>query len=152
MFSEHCKEPFMYVNIPLINVRVSTIITHCSAEYAEIVRPDGSTELLPVSGGMVYNSKGLSTSVSFSLSPSSQCPSLFPFLSLSLSPSLPLPLPPPHPSLPYSLSLPLPLSFSLLLLGAKVPDSHCSRGDHQPWGGDQGESRVCGKATDKDVS
>ena len=102
-------------------------MTYCSAEYAETVRPDGSTELLPVSGGMINNGEGSSTSVSLSLSPSP------PFLSVSVS-------------------LSLPFSFSLLLLGAKIPDGGSSHGDHQPWGRDQGELRVCGKATDKDVS
>ena len=41
--------------------------------------------------------------------------------------------------------------LSLMLLGVEIPNSSCSRGDHQPRGGDQRESRVSGKAAHKDV-
>ena len=44
------------------------------------------------------------------------------------------------------------LSLYMMLIGAQVSHCGCPCGDHQPWGGDPGESRVCGKATDKDVS
>ena len=43
-------------------------------------------------------------------------------------------------------------SLYIMLIGTQVSHCGCPCGDHQPWGRDPGESRVCGKATDKDVS